>query len=96
MTLPVQRLKPQIPPNRLPSPLHGPRNPKRSMFIGDDVIFVFRVARLVLRLEVDVFDGEVGGTVEGEEEEGYVVVALGFVVDWCVFEGCWVWLWMFE
>lgn len=32
----------------------------------------------------------------GEEEEGYVVEALGFVVDWCVFEGCWVWLWLFE
>lgn len=32
---------------------------------------------------------------EGEEEEGYVVVALGFVEDWWVVGG-WVWVWLFE
>lgn len=62
MTLAIhQRLKTQIPPYDLMSALHDPRNAKRSMLIRDDIVFVFRVWRLVLRLEVDVFDGEEGG-----------------------------------
>jgi hypothetical protein len=46
------------------------------MLIWDDIVFVFRVRRLVLRLEVDVFYGEEGGDCGGG---GAVCYGIGVV-----------------
>lgn len=60
MSLSIHKsLKPQIPPHSLAPPLHGARNPKRSMLIRNDIILVLRVRRLVLRRHVDFFNWQI-------------------------------------
>lgn len=51
------------------------------MLVGDDVVFVFGVGRLVLWRDVDVFDGEERGDCGGRG--GAVVCVGGLVVCLC-------------
>lgn len=75
--LPHQRLQPQILPRALPLRLRRARYPKGRVLVRHDVVFVFRVRRLVLGGHVDGFVGEVRGAVEFFEEVG--VTGLGEV-----------------
>jgi hypothetical protein len=51
-----ERLKTQIAPHRVTSPLHGAGNAEGRMLVWDDVVLVFRVWRLVLWCHIDVLN----------------------------------------
>jgi len=65
-----QLLQPQILPRRLFPRLRCPRDPKSSMLIWYDIVFVLRVRRLMVRWHVDFFVGKLRGAVELFEEVG--------------------------
>ena len=62
--LPHQLLQPQVLPRALLLRLGGALDAKRGVLVGNDVVFVFRVGRLVLWRNVDFFVGKVWGPVE--------------------------------
>lgn len=55
---PHQLAQPEILPSRLPHLLRRALDPKRSMLVGNHVVFVLGVDRLVLRRHVDVIGRE--------------------------------------
>lgn len=55
--LPHQLFQAQILPRALLLRLGGALDAKRGVLVGDDVVFVFRVGRLVLWRDVDLFVG---------------------------------------
>ena len=59
-----QPLHSQIPPDDLPLRLRGTRDPEGCMLVGNHIVLVFRIQRLMLGWDIDWFFGQVRRAVE--------------------------------
>ena len=59
-------MEPQVAPADFPVPLRSTLDAERGVLVGHHVILVFRVERLQVRRDVDVFRGQGGGGWSGE------------------------------